>query len=35
MRNVNYVLLGAVMVASSFGVSQKGDIFGRPATAAI
>ena len=35
MRNVNYVLLGAVIGASAFGVAQKVDIFGRPATAAI
>ena len=35
MRNVNYVLLGAVLGAASFGVAQKADIFGRPATAAI
>ncbi|MFO1134310.1 MAG: S41 family peptidase [Rhodoblastus sp.] len=35
MRNVNYVLLGAVLGAASFGVAQKADILGRPATAAI
>jgi len=35
MRNVNYVLLGAVIGASAFGVAQKVDIFGQPATAAI
>ncbi len=35
MRNVNYVLLGAVMGAATFGVAQKADLFGRPATAAI
>ena len=35
MRNVNYVLLGAVLGAASFGVAQKADLLGRPATAAI